>query len=564
VDLALEGAPPRSRPMPIEGEVGLRGGDLELRALARQQEAVAAIGALALDVADVHVLFAEAARRTALALEADLAHLLERRTDETLAALGEAGPAPGTPGAASAASPALHALATGRTVVTADVALDDRFEGRPPPPFASGVSVVVRGRAGPYGVLCAHWRAPRGFSNDEVHFVEGVAHILSSALSRAQAEAEAHEVQTRLALSERMASIDTLAGGVAHELNNPLSCVAANLAFAESRLAERSPGGAEADAELLEALRDARAGAERMRTIVRDLQIFSRGGEERPGAVRLEPVLDSCVAMAWSEIRHRARLVKDYGELPPVCGAEGRLAQVFLNLVLNAAQAIPEGAADRNEIRLSARATPAGAVCVEVTDTGGGIAPDHLLRIFDPFFTTKPLGVGTGLGLSICHGIVTALGGSIEVESAPGTGSTFRVLLPAAHPAVAPAVRTRVLVVDDDPLVAGAVRRALGGEHDVTVVSSGRAAIERIRGGEVFHAVVPDLLMPELTGIELHDAIERHDPGLAARTLFMTGGAFTPAARAFAERMGPRLLSKPFELATLRAAVARLARPAGR
>jgi signal transduction histidine kinase len=530
----------------------------ELRAHARRQEAIAALGALALDEPSLDALSAEAVRRAALALGADLVHLLERGRGGALEVRAEAGAEAGkfAPGEGA---PAAHALATGDTVITADAARDDRLLARPGA-MAAAVSVLVRGRAGTSGVLCAHWRAPRGFSNDEVHFVESVAHVLSSAFARGEAEERARAVQGRLALSERMAAIGTLAGGVAHELNNPLASVAANLAFAEERLAALAAGGAAGSAdEVAEALRDAREGAERMRAIIRDLQTFSRGDDETPGVVRLEPVLDSCVAMAWSEIRHRARLVKELGELPPVRGAEGRLAQVFLNLILNAAQAIAVGAADRNEIRIGARVAADGRVCVEVRDTGAGIAAEHLPRIFDPFFTTKPLGTGTGLGLSICHGIVSALGGAIEVESAPGKGSTFRVLLPAAAPLAVPAPhgRPRVLVVDDDALVAAAVRRALASDHDVTVVSSGRAALGLLQAGQTFDAMVSDLLMPELTGMELHAEVTRLEPDLAARTLFMTGGAFTGPARDFAERMGERVLAKPFDVDALRAAVAR-------
>ena len=548
---------PETRITPGEAPSYEEGGFLaELRAHARRQEAVAALGALALDEPSLDALAAEAVRRTALALGADLVQLLERNAAGALAVRAEAGPAAGacTPGDEGA--PAAHAIAIGDTVVTADAGQDDRLHP-PPGAMAAGVSALVRGGSGASGVLCAHWRAPRGVSNDEVHFVESVAHILSSSFARADAEGRARAVQGRLALSERVAAIGTLAGGVAHELNNPLASVAANLVFAEERLGALAAGASAPAAEVLEALRDAREGAERMRAIIRDLQTFSRGDDETPGAVRLGPVLDSCVAMAWSEIRHRARLVKDVAELPPVLGAEGRLAQVFLNFVLNAAQAIAVGAADRNELRIAGRVTPDGRVCVEIRDTGAGIAPEHLPRIFDPFFTTKPLGTGTGLGLSICHGIVTALGGTIEVESELGKGSTFRVLLPPAPPLVAlPPARPRVLVVDDDALVGSAVRRALAGDHDVTLATSGRAALALLQAGQTFDAMVSDLLMPDLTGMELHDEVTRLDPELASRTAFMTGGAYTGAAQTFAGRMGDRVVAKPFDLKALRAVVA--------
>jgi signal transduction histidine kinase len=180
---------------------------------------------------------------------------------------------------------------------------------------------------------------------------------------------------------------------------------------------------------VLEALGESRAGCQRIRDIVLDLKTFSRGDEESRGPVNLHTVLDSCANIARGEIRHRAQLVKDYGELPPVHANESRLGQIFLNLIVNAAQAIPEADVKSHEIRITT--THEGEwVVVAVKDSGIGIPPENRARLFDPFFTTKPIGVGTGLGLSICHGIVLGMGGRIEVESEVGQGTTFRVFLP--------------------------------------------------------------------------------------------------------------------------------------
>jgi signal transduction histidine kinase len=151
-----------------------------------------------------------------------------------------------------------------------------------------------------------------------------------------------------------------------------------------------------------EALAEARQGAERVRNIVRDLRVFARGDEEQSGPVALRRVLDSSINIAWNEIRHRARLVKDYGDTPMVEANESRLGQVFLNLLLNAAHAIPEGETERNEIRVSTRTDGRGHAVVEIRDTGGGIPAAIREKIFDPFFTTKSAGEGTGLGLWIC------------------------------------------------------------------------------------------------------------------------------------------------------------------
>jgi two-component system, NtrC family, sensor kinase len=234
-----------------------------------------------------------------------------------------------------------------------------------------------------------------------------------------------------------MVSLGTLAAGVAHELNNPISYVLSNLRYAVDELAEQVHAGKpltdEQAREVHQALEEALEGGERMRNIVRDLRSFSRREDERMGPVDIHGVLDSCASLARSEIRHRAQLVKEYGELPPVLGNESRLGQLFLNLLVNAAQAIPEGDAKGNRVRLAtARAEP-GWVVVTVEDSGTGISPENLQRLFKPFFTTKPVGVGTGLGLSICHGIVTAMGGRIEVSSELGKGTAFRVYMPVAE-----------------------------------------------------------------------------------------------------------------------------------
>ncbi|WNG13633.1 PAS domain S-box protein [Cystobacter fuscus] len=245
---------------------------------------------------------------------------------------------------------------------------------------------------------------------------------------------ERRQVQERILATERMVSLGTLAAGVAHEINNPLAYLLSNLRFVEAEVRDMAGHVAELSGaegvEIQQALREAIDGGNRVRDIVRDLRTFSRGGNDSRGPVDIHTVLDSCANMARSEIRHRARLVKNYGTVPRVFANDSRLGQLFLNLLVNAAQAIPHGNAHQNEIRVTTTCEE-GQVLVEIQDTGVGIPPEHLPRLFDPFFTTKPAGVGTGMGLSVCHGIVTAQGGRISVESHPNQGSTFRVVLPA-------------------------------------------------------------------------------------------------------------------------------------
>jgi PAS domain S-box-containing protein len=247
---------------------------------------------------------------------------------------------------------------------------------------------------------------------------------------------ERKEMQARLVRSERMASLGTLAGGVAHEINNPLSYVTSNVRFIGDELAALARRLPETRAtEISSVLAETLQGLDRIRRIVGDLRAFSRV-DPQLGPVDLHRVLDLAVSMASSQIRFRARLVKDYAQVPPVEGNESRLGQVFLNLLINAAEAIPDGHPEENEIRVVTRAVGSSCVAVEIQDTGCGIPLDIRDRIFEPFFTTKP--VGTGLGLSICHGIITSFGGEISVESEVGRGSTFRVVLAVTDQTTAP------------------------------------------------------------------------------------------------------------------------------
>jgi signal transduction histidine kinase len=390
--------------------------------------------------------------------------------------------------------------------------------------------------------------------------------------------AEQSKIRQRLVVSERMASAGTLAAGVAHEINNPLAIAMANLDLAAgavlrltTRADELKARGSRAAAalhgdivELDEPLRDAREALQRIRDIVRDVKLFSRPDDEMLGAVDVRRVADSSARMAWNEIRHRARLVKEYGDVPMVVANESRLGQVILNLLVNAAQSMPEGQASRHEIRVVTRTATDGSAIVEVVDTGSGIPKENLPRIFDSFFTTKPVGIGTGLGLAICHGIVTELGGRIDVESEAGKGTLFRLTLPQAREspiaiqtalAQPTGVRLRVLVVDDEPALARALDRTLSVQHEITVMTSGAKALAHIQSGERFDAIVLDVMMPEMSGMDLHRELEVLVPEQARRIIFLTGGAFSQAACDFLDAVANPRLEKPVETSNLMALI---------
>ncbi len=377
---------------------------------------------------------------------------------------------------------------------------------------------------------------------------------------------ETRQLRTRIAISDRMASVGTLAAGVAHEINNPLAALLANLHVAKEEVAEAA---AALDArprfdEALAALHDAAEAGERVRQIVTDIKLFSRPDEVRREPVDPQRVLESTLRMVWNEARHRARLVKDYRATSFVSGNESRLGQVFLNLIVNAVHAIPEGRAGEHQLRISTR-DEGGRVVVEISDTGMGIAEDRLQRIFEPFYTTKPVGQGTGLGLSICHGIVTSLGGDITVRSRVGQGTTFQVSLPAI-PATASeqgeeqappasARRARVLVIDDEQGVLQAVTRVLGRDHELSTRADAGAARRQLGGGEHFDLILCDLMMPQLDGVAFYAALGELAPALQSRVVFLTGGAFTPRAQSFLAQVRNPRIDKPFDPDALRAFV---------
>ena len=255
------------------------------------------------------------------------------------------------------------------------------------------------------------------------------------AIDEVLAQRRRRDEPARIAQAERMASLGTLAAGVVHEINNPLTYVLLHLNHALRAL----PGLATEQnrrkiEQLVGLLTSAREGAERIKEITRGIRSFSRVEQRARTTLDVRAPLEAALLLCANDLRHRARLVRDDRGTPFVIADEGRLAQVFLNLLTNAVQALPEANADAHEIKVVTLTDPQGRAVIEVHDTGAGIPPHLLGHIFEPFFTTKPVGQGTGLGLSISHGIVRSFGGELQVESEVGRGSTFRVVLPPAVP----------------------------------------------------------------------------------------------------------------------------------
>jgi CheY-like chemotaxis protein len=257
-------------------------------------------------------------------------------------------------------------------------------------------------------------------------------------------------------------------------------------------------------------------------------------------------------------------VVRRYAKIPDVDAHEPRLGQVFLNLIINAAHAIPAGNYEANEIRITTSLDDSGRVVISIGDTGSGIPPEVRPRLFTPFFSTKPVGVGTGLGLAISHRIITQFGGTISYDTEVGKGTTFHISLPAtgavAMPQAAEPIGTRlpavrrgnVLVIDDEEHLAQALRRLLSIEHEVTAVYRARDALDLLELGTRYDVILCDLMMPQITGMELHAEIVRLDPAQATRIVFLTGGAFTPLARDFLLNTTNRRIEKPFDIRDVR------------
>lgn len=380
------------------------------------------------------------------------------------------------------------------------------------------------------------------------------------------------EAESRLVFADRMASVGTLAAGVAHELNNPLMYVLSNLRLTREELDSPDPQTwlERAKHQLDEAIH----GAVRMQDIVRDLKTFSRTDDEYRSNVDVRGVLESSINMCWNEIRHRAVLVRDISDTPPVDINESRLGQVFLNLLINAAQAMPARGIESNRITVRAY-TDEGWAVIEVSDNGMGIEPASLSHIFEPFFTTKGVADGTGLGLSICRNIVQAAGGEITAQSEDGQGTCFRVRFPPSErptevrrktkhtpPPVSSTNRpAHVIVIDDEALVGKSIRRALR-NHDVRVFSKGPEALQALCSEDPIDVVFCDIMMPGMSGMEVYKRAVAQRPDLASRFVFMTGGAFTSEARTFIEQTDVVCLEKPFDLAQIRDLVSERIEPA--
>jgi two-component system, NtrC family, sensor kinase len=376
---------------------------------------------------------------------------------------------------------------------------------------------------------------------------------------RARAEHELYQTQ-------RLKALGRLAAGIGHEINNPLAFILGSIeAVQETLVGIEAQIDPEAYREIGGFLEVATIGSDRIAQIVRSIKMFVRPDGSAREPVDVAAAMRLALDMAAIDVAEHIAIDTDLAAVPPVLGKRVEVEQLLVNLFRNSVHALA-GQHDREaRIRVSCR-RDRERVLIEIADTGAGIPQGDLDKIFDPFFTTKPVGEGAGLGLSICHAIVTGMGGTIEVRSAEQSGTTVTVRLPAMEVPRAPAVATeaprrpardniaargRILIVDDEPFVLQMMMHALR-DHDIVGTSSGREAIARCLA-EPFDLIFCDLMMPEISGMELYETIRQACPALAERIVFVTGGALLDEVRTFLDEVPNEHLEKPVERRRLQA-----------
>ncbi|HEY6880612.1 MAG TPA: response regulator [Polyangiales bacterium] len=420
------------------------------------------------------------------------------------------------------------------------------------PRWANIPVIVMSGRAAAQGLDAAAY-LPKPV--DEATLLETVERVANAPRQPAPNSdlARAEEVQ-------RLVSLGALLGGIAHEINNPLAFVFGSIDILQRQLVSlvhphQSPEPFSV-AMAMRALERAREGAERVAAVVRSASMFASADLEASEVLDIHQVLESAIQVASNEIRHGAHLVRNYREVAQVRSNPARLGQVFLNLLLNAVYAIRDHGGRDHVIRVSTENLD-GMVVVTIADSATSLEQISIASTFDP--TNPPYSGGPRLrfGLAVSRELVQAMGGSIDVTPEQPRGARFRVSLPMSSrisfPAPPPKPPMRVsadgasvLIVDDEPLLCELLSAMLSDDYAVAAFTSPRAALAALMERE-FDVVLCDVMMPELTGMELFDRAVRERPELAARFVFITGGAFTERARLFLKQTGRPVLRKPCE-----------------
>jgi signal transduction histidine kinase/CheY-like chemotaxis protein len=439
---------------------------------------------------------------------------------------------------------------------------EDKFPEKAPANL--GVEFVVPLKSGDQemGVLCLGRKVSRaGFSVDDIYFVATFATQAAAAIEKAilleKGRERERQMQQELIISSRLASIGKLAAGVAHELSNPLTAV---VGFSQILLDRDVPEDIKEDLEMIN------EQAERVAKIVSNLLTFARQSKAEVQYIDINSIISRVLEMRAYEMRvNNIQVTTQFdSDLPRTMADIGQLQQVFLNIIINAEQAMTK-AHRKGKLSIKTEHIESnGSIIVSIADDGPGIAKGNLDKIFDPFFTTKSAGEGTGLGLSICHGIIKAHNGRIYAKSKSGKGATFFVELPIVTKseqlkfAELPeeesqrATRARIMVLDDEPSVCQFLSQALTEEgHNVETINNASAALERLKH-EGYNLILLDIKMPGMDGIEFYKQVKKISPSLQRRVVFITGDIMSPNIQNFLDKTKAYYLSKPFDVEQLK------------
>lgn len=359
-------------------------------------------------------------------------------------------------------------------------------------------------------------------------------------------------------LDERFNAMSALAAVLAHHVNNPLAVAAVHAELLRdelSRLRDRNGHEAPHINEMITTQLELERAVQAIAQIIADLRAFSSAAPASQGA-DLRRSIEWAARSASPTLRDRARATTKIDLDGVVALDEPSLGKVLSHLIANAAHAIAPGAAERNQIAITTRAaSDPDHVVIEVRDTGVGIAAEHRNSLFEPSFIARPHRIGIGLGLATCRDIVQTVGGTIDVESTIGHGTTVRVTLPLARSHITAELRAKILVIDDDDAYVRSLQRVLR-DHDVSCCASANDALAEIAGGVAFDLILADV---ELSGIELYKALLVDHPGIARRVVFIGQSPTSPSIRDFLAATPNRWFEKPISAVDLRNLVERFA-----
>ena len=538
---------------------------LEVRA--RQQAAVASLGNRALSITSISELLQETVTLVARTLDLQHSCILERRSDgETFVYRAMTGWNGVTVGQTSVPlsenSQAGYAYLRNQPVLMTDLASDTRFSESAVMrdyQIKSGITVLIPGPGRPYGVLEAHDSRVRDFTQDDVHFMQAIAHVVGASMERHRSEAAFRQAQ-------RLEAVGRLASGVAHDFNNMLTAITGYGEMLRSGFKANDPLRADVD-EILNA-------AQRAAVLTKQLLAFSRQSVLQPRHVVMNDVVrgihNMLIRILGPRVDFRLSLDPDLGL---VKADPSQMEQVILNLCVNARDAMPGGGAlelktrnldiDDGTARDMGLEAGGSYVMLAVTDSGIGMDAETRVRIFEPFFSTKPAEKGTGLGLATVYGIVKQSGGDISVYSEVGRGTTFKIFLPRAdeapagetsaeaHRGSAPRGSETVLLADDEAPILKVAKRILE-SAGYTVLTAGDGAealkVAAAHRGAI-DLLVTDMVMPHMGGRQLADALLAERAGL--RVLYLSGYTDTAAARQGLMEPGAEFLQKPFSTDSL-------------